>query len=323
MSVKIGLALGSGAARGWSHIGVIRALEEHGIKASVVSGCSIGAIVGAAYASSNLDKFEEWIRSLTGLELAKYAGLVMGTGFVNTTRLNDSFMQHLCDEGQMFEDLDIPFAAVGTDLITGREVWFTKGDVLKAIFASIAIPGMFPSIRHKNSWVVDGGLVNPVPVNLCRSLGADVVIAVGLNSDTVGKRSRKPDKEVVAKLEEQETAAEGVSAKSSALQHHSDDLFDTLKGTFKEYSSSIFPSRPATEAPPKPPSFFDTIASSVNIMQDRIARSRMAGDPPDVLISPRLSHIGLMEFHRADETIKAGYDLTIKQMDLIRYAIGE
>ncbi|PWQ92979.1 patatin-like phospholipase family protein [Leucothrix arctica] len=318
MSVKIGLALGSGAARGWAHIGVIRALEEHGIEVSVVSGCSIGAIVGAAYTSSNLDALEKWIRSLNRMDLAKYAGLGVGSGFINTSRLNDDFALNICPKGTLIESFDKPFGAVATDLTTGREVWFTEGDALTALWASIAVPGVFPSVSHNGSWLVDGGLVNPIPVSMCRSLGAEVVIAVGLNSDIVGKRSRKKVKgETEKEVGEEVSKVELVEADSK-----SDDMFGLLTGTLKEYSSSFFPNKQQSDAP-KQPSFFDTIASSVNIMQDRIARSRMAGDPPDVLISPRLSHIGLMEFHRAEEVIKSGYDLTMQQMDKIRYAIGE
>lgn len=315
MSLKIGLALGSGAARGWAHIGVIRALEEHGIDVHVVSGCSIGSIVGAAYSASNLDSLEEWITSLGRLDLAKYASL--GSGFINTNRLNDDFVNHIFPEGTQIESLDKPFGAVATDLITGREVWFTEGDALMAIWASIAMPGVFPSVRYKDSWLVDGGLVNPVPVSICRSLGADVVIAVELNSDVVGKRSyRKAQKASGERRKEDWPDTSQLSDRSDKP----DDMLGTLKGTIKEYSTSLFSTK---EEEAKPPSFFDTLASSVNIMQDRIAKSRMAGDPPDVLISPRLAHINLMEFHRAEEAIQIGYDLAVLQMEQIRYAIAD
>jgi len=318
MALKIGLALGSGAARGWAHIGVIRALEEQGIEVEVVSGCSIGAIVGAAYAASNLDLLEEWIRSLGRLDLAKYAALGTGSGFINMQRLNDDFVLNICPQDTPIESLNKRFGAIATDLKTGREVWFTKGDVLSAIWSSIAVPGVFPAVSHNGSWLVDGGLVNPVPVSMCRSLGADVVIAVELNSDVVGKRSRKKIKVETASDIETEVTSSELTVDGSKYE----ELFGSLKGTIKEYSSSLFTNLQKTDEP-KPPSFFDTVASSVNIMQDRIAKSRMAGDPPDVLISPRLCHIGLMEFHCADEAIQVGYDLTKQQMDRILFAIGE
>ncbi len=316
MTLKIGLALGSGAARGWAHIGVIRALEENGIEVDVVSGCSIGSIVGAAYAASSLDSLEKWISSLSRLDLAKYAGL--SNGFINTQRLNDDFISHICPENTKIESFDKPFGAIATDLITGREVWFTEGDALTAIWSSIAMPGIFPSVRYRDSWLVDGGLVNPVPVTMCRALGADVVIAVELNSDVIRKRKDRKGRKEGAEALEREPQASVLSDK----EEKSEDILDTLKGTIKEYSSSLFPHSDKPEEP-KPPSFFDTLASSVNIMQDRIAKSRMAGDPADVLISPRLSHINLMEFHRAEEAIKIGYDLTMLQMEQILYAISE
>ena len=318
MSLKVGLALGSGASRGWAHIGAIRALERYGIEPDIVCGCSVGAVVGAAYAASNLDSLEEWITSLTRLELAKYAELSFRSGLVNKSRLKDSFTRYVCPEGTTIQSLEKLFGTVATDLQSGREVWFTKGDALTAVWASMSLPGLFPPVRFEDKWLVDGGLVNPVPVSMCRSMGADVVIAVDLNGDIVGKHSR-----VTAEQDELKKAKEITKrTDQEVLEKSSNDLFGSLKETIHDYSSTLFPNHQSTDVP-EAPGLFDTIAGSVNIMQDRITRSRMAGDPPDILLSPRLAHISLMEFYRAEEVIQVGYDLTLKHLEQIRQAVGK
>lgn len=191
---RIGIALGSGSSRGWAHIGVIRALNEIEIVPEIVCGCSIGALVGASYVAGNLDKLERWACSLTKLKIAKYFELNLSlNGFVDTDRLHAFLIKHVCDEGVNIENLTKKFSAVSTDLETGREIWFTKGPVIQAVWASISLPGLFPPIQNQGRWLVDGGLVNPVPVSVCRAMGADIVIAVNLNGDIVGKRfAQKP-----------------------------------------------------------------------------------------------------------------------------------
>ncbi len=180
--MKIGLALGSGAARGWAHIGVIQALEEMNINIDIVSGCSIGSYVGASYASGKLPELAEWVESLTDWQV--YA--LMGVGFHKGGLMSGLKVFQALQENfsfETFEELNKPFAAVATDLYSGREVNFLSGSVIEAVKASCAIPGLFPPLLFKNRWLVDGGVVNPVPVNMCRLLGADVVIAVNLSAD--------------------------------------------------------------------------------------------------------------------------------------------
>jgi NTE family protein len=296
----IGLALGSGASRGWAHIGVIKALSELDIHPKVVCGCSIGAIVGASYVAGNLDKLEGWVRSLTKVELARFIELNLSmNGFVDTEKLHEFFLQCVCREDEPIEGVTAKFASVATDLETGREVWFTSGLLIDAIWASISLPGLFPPLQHQGKWLVDGGLVNPVPVSVCRALGADIVISVNLNGDIVGKHFIQ---------ERDEQAAE------------SENVLDVLSRAVNKYSPSIFRDEKESTSPP---GLFDAIAGSINIAQDRITRSRLAGDPPDIMLSPKLSHIGLMEFYRAEEAIREGRDCVMRMLPEIRHVLGK
>lgn len=280
---KIGLALGSGSSRGWSHIGIIKTLSEIGIEPDIICGTSIGALVGAAYVSNNLDKLEQWVRSLSKLDTAKFFEINTSlTGFVNTDRFHKFLNRNVAGDEVVIEKLEKQFASISTDLETGREIWLTEGPLVQAVWASISLPGLFPAIRNNNRWLVDGGLVNPVPVSVCRAMGADIVIAVNLNGDIVGKHFN---------VQEEKAEPEKSSSEFANL--------------IREYTDSLFSSfRESDETP----SVFDAIASSVNIAQDRITRSRLAGDPPDIILSPKLSHVGLLEFYRANEAISEGRD---------------
>lgn len=282
--IKIGLALGSGSARGWSHIGVIEALQTHGIEPDIICGCSIGALVGASYAANKITALEGWVRSLSLLETARFASLDTSlNGVINKDRLQKVLRQFIGDESFSIAELPRPFASVATDLSSGREVWFTEGLLLDAVWASISLPGLFPPVRHKNRWLVDGGLVNPVPVSVCRALGADFVIAVNLNGDLVGRHIDKP-----------------VSKEGGEIPPHWSDKIPWSLGAGLKQNGN------ADDDDEKAPRVFETIASSINIIQDRITRSRMVGEPPDILITPELADIGLLEFYRAAECIDEG-----------------
>jgi len=293
--VKLGLALGSGSSRGWSHIGVIHALAEQAIIPDVVCGTSIGALVGASYVSGNLEKLEEWVCSLTRFETARFFEINSSmTGFVNTEKFHRFLNDYVAGDAATIESCARQYAAVATDLASGREVWLTQGSVLEAVWASISLPGLFPAIRNNNRWLVDGGLVNPVPVSVCRALGADLVIAVNLNGDIVGKHMHK---------------ARNPVSRNAGIVGKITDLV-------AEYKASILPDRKDGE---QPPGLFEAIAGSINITQDRITRSRMAGDPPDVLLSPKLAQIGLLEFYRANEAIEEGILCVQRMMPEIRH----
>lgn len=293
--MNIGLALGSGSSRGWSHIGVINALAQLGITPDIICGSSIGALVGASYAFNNLDKLEGWVRSLTKLETARFFDISVSlNGFVDTNKFHHFLNEFVASDSSVIEAGYKRYAAVATDLDTGREIWFTKGPVLEAVWSSISLPGLFPAIKNNDKWLVDGGLVNPVPISVCRALGADIVIAVNLNGDIVGKRFHK----------------------SVNKPKNNTGLVDKITDLVAEYTAPIFSDRKSSE---RPPNLFEAIAGSVNITQDRITRSRMAGDPPDILLSPKLSHIGLLEFYRASECIEEGKRCVQRALPEIQY----
>ncbi len=290
---SIGLVLGSGSARGWAHIGVIRALAEHGIRPDFVCGSSIGALVGGAYASGNLDALERWVRKLTFWDVVKLMDVKLKGGLIEGANLIDSFRDQVRERA--IEQLELPFAAVATDLGNGQEVWLQEGNLLEAVRASIALPGLFSPARIDERWLVDGGLVNPVPISLCRAMGAETIIAVNLNSDIVGRH--------LAPRGRRDAQPKGAAAPPSR------DLFDQwmqqLNSGLRERALSAW--RRERDNGDETPGLLEVLASSINIMQDRITKSRMAGDPPDLLLSPQLAQLGLLEFDRAEEAITEGH----------------
>jgi len=291
-NVKIGIALGSGSARGWAHIGVIRALSKIGIEPDIVAGSSIGAFVGAAYASNQLDRLEQWCRSLTWKEMLGYLDLsLLGGGFVQGEKLFQFAREQLGDPS--IESLPRQFGAVATELDTGREIWFRDGSLMDGVRASIGLPGVFTPVRLKGRWLVDGGLANPVPVSLCRAMGADIVIAVNLNGNIVGKHGHR-------RTGQAERLGIEESANTKFLERITAQLKDSLYERKDILLSHLFGENHDT------PGLFEVLASSINIMQDRITRSRMAGDPPEVVLSPRLSRLGLLEFDQAATAIEEG-----------------
>ena len=298
-SPRVGLALGSGASRGWAHIGVIDALVAEGIEPDIICGTSVGAMMGAAYVAGNLDGLREWVLESHRSDVYRFLDIKFSqTGFVNVERLDRFIHDYVVDHETNIEDLPKPFLAVTTCLNTGQEIWSRSGHVAKWIRASMSMPGLFPPVREKGRWLVDGGLVNPVPVTACRALGADIVIAVNLNSDIVGK-GIKP-------------------AKVSSAEEEA-GLLRYLKQQAKEYSGSLFSSDQQEE---EPPGLLSVVSNSINIFQDRITRSRLAGDPADVVISPRLRDVGLLEFGKAAEAMKTGEQCVARALPDIKRLIG-
>lgn len=271
--------MGSGAARGWAHIGVIRALEQAGIRPDLVCGTSIGALVGAAYAAGELDRFEEWALGMGVAEVIGFLDLSLSGGLVKGERLMGAFRHGVAD--RPIEELTIPFAAVATALHNGAEIWLRSGSTLDAVRASIALPGLFAPVLSDGMVLVDGGLVNPVPVSLARAMGADIVIAVDLGSDILGRHLR---------------AAPARESPPGVVGDWIRKLQDNL--------GPLVPAHPSDEL--AMPNILEVLTSSLNIMQVRIARSRMAGEPPDLVVAPRLAHLHLLDFHRAKEAIEEG-----------------
>jgi len=276
---RVGLALGSGSARGWAHVGVIRALERAGIKPDLVCGTSIGALVGAAYAAGELEKFEKWLLGLGITDVISFMDVRLNGGMIKGERLMEFFRRSFID--RPIDELALPFAAVATALHTGAEVWLRNGSTIEAVRASIALPGLFAPVVYEDRMLVDGALVNPVPVSLARAMGADVVIAVDLSSDLLGRRLREEP--------EPELPESDISE---------------WRRRFQKNLSALIPSSSDNE--PELPSMLEVVANSIDIMQVRISRSRMAGDPPEVIVTPRLAHFGLLDFHRTREAIKEG-----------------
>ena len=299
------MALGGGSARGWAHIGVIRALHEAGIEPDMVCGTSVGALVGAVHANGDLDWLENWVRNLSWRAVLRLLDVRLNGGVIRGKRIMDIFHERFLDK--RIGDLTIPFAAVATELHTGKEVWLREGSVLDAIRASIAYPGLLTPVEADGGWLVDGGLVNPVPVSLARAMGADLVIAVDLNSDIVGNRlSRAEAKRSPAPR----TLEEGPIMESLAWRVR-----------------SMVAARIGARAPSLPdskytPSVIDVLESSINVMQVRITRSRLAGEPPDILLSPRLGHLGLMDYHRGRIAIDEGLHATRAALPLIQSIIA-
>src|SRR5215203_4137300 len=180
--LKIGIALGGGAARGWSHIGVMRVLEREGIVPDVIAGSSVGAVVGGCYATGKLDEVEAFARSLTKRRVMGLLDFpISGSGLIGGDRLRRLIERDL---GQMrVEELPIRFVTIATELGTGHEIWLTRGPLVAAMRASYALPGIFDPVKFGGRWLMDGALVNPIPITTARALGADIVICVNLNGD--------------------------------------------------------------------------------------------------------------------------------------------
>ncbi len=285
----VGLALGSGSARGWAHIGVIQSLREAGVQIDYVAGASMGAVVGAAFCAGQLDVLVEEARLLDWRRLASMLDLTLPRSGLLVGKKIAAFIRHLVRDCTL-EELPIPFWAVATNLRTGQEIWLRQGSTAEAVRASLSLPGIFIPVRWGSSWLVDGGLANPVPVSVCRAMGADIIIAVNLNADIL-LRSRK------------NSAGQDQGKPPQRDQRLRPALQQYWQHRGEQFRKLLPLPRRAGETPL---SIFEVLLYSLNVMQDRITKHRLAADPPDFLITPSLRHIQLLEFHRAEEAIAEG-----------------
>ena len=290
----LGLALGGGAAKGWAHIGFMKALDEAGIKPDIISGTSMGAVVGGCWAAGKLAELEEFARSLTQRRVFALLDVSLsGSGLINGSRLANLLMKNLT--GMQIEDLSTPFCCMANELENGNEVWLTKGDLSQSLQASYALPGIFKPVKVDERWLVDGALVNPVPITACRAMGASYVIGVSLSTagvgigtvlaNTVTNMNTTEPEELEQVTDTPDTATNDIERRSPKSQLRR-QLLGEKKGA---------------------PGISSVMMQSFNIIQDRIARSRLAGDPPDTLVTPSVSDIGLFDFYRAGDAIDAGY----------------
>ena len=302
----IGLALGGGAARGFAHIGVLRTLLAHGIVPNLVVGTSIGAVVGGAYAAGHLDTLEEWARSLQVRNILGYLDIRLnGSGLIGGDKLAAKLEASL---GQtLIEDLPVKYASVSTEVRTGHEIWLTHGKLVEAMRASYALPGIFSPVLIGDRWLVDGALVNPVPVSAARALGAEIVIAANLSSDIFTHSTTIYSHGAPVNVPETVIAPE---APKETTKRRFGKFFSPERTVKREFFGSA--SRPGISS---------VMVDAFNIMQDRITRARLAGDPPDLLISPRVGQIGWFDFHRASDLIEFGARATERALDTIQEAI--
>ncbi len=297
---RIGLALGAGSARGWAHIGVLRALTEAGIYPDVIAGTSVGALVGGCYVAGELDALEEFARELTRRKVLGFLDFnLSGSGLIHGQRLREALEERL--KNMTIESLAKRFIAVAAEIGTGHEVWLSRGHLADAIRASYAMPGIFKPVRIEGRWLFDGALVNPIPVTICRALGARYVIAVNVNTDA-GYGT------VITDLEALPVAALPPPEDQGLLARNGRAVRKLLaRQLFGQVESG--------------PGISTVMVQAFNIVQDRIARSRLAGDPPDAMITPRLPPIGLFDVHRAEEAIECGVAAAQREIENIKREI--
>jgi NTE family protein len=300
---KVGLALGGGSARGWAHIGVLRTLLEAGIRPDIIAGTSIGAVVGGCYVAGELDALEEFALDLTRRKVLGFLDLSLsGSGLISGRRLRDVLERRM--KGMTIEALGKRFVAVATEIGTGHEIWLTRGCIVEAMRASYALPGIFRPVSIDGRWLFDGALVNPIPVSVCRALGAQYVIAVNVNADTCGRGTVVAHSEMPLAVEDAPIAEEA-------------GLFARNRRALKRLLLRQYFGRGDGG-----PGISKVMIEALNIVQDRIARSRLAGDPPDIMIQPRLPAFGLFDFHRAEALIECGAAAAKREIEDIARVVG-
>jgi NTE family protein len=280
----VGLALGGGAARGLAHIGIIEALSEAGLEPDIIAGTSIGAVAGGFYAAGRLDDLHGFAEGLTMRKLLRYLDVnLAGSSLMTGKRLEKTLDSRLGD--LQIENLPRKFVAIATELGTGQEIWLTKGSLVAALRASYALPGIFKPVRVGGRWLMDGALVNPVPVTAARALGANFVIGVTIHSGQYVRNTLFP--------------VEAEAAFDPQIEPSRDEE-KPKRSRFSVVKRQMLGKRDGAPGIPR------VMLEAFNITQNRIARSRLAGDPPDATIQVHLDGIGLFDFHKAELAIEQG-----------------
>jgi NTE family protein len=296
---KVGLALGSGSARGWAHIGAIEAIEEAGIPIHCIAGTSIGSFVGAVYSTGDLRSLKDFALQMDWKKVMSYFDVVFPkSGFMDGKKVHELFSIHT--DAKTFDDFKIPISMIATNIRSGKKVIINSGNIIEGIRASVSVPGVFTPVKRGNDWLVDGGLIDPIPVSVVKEMGADFVIAVDLNSDIVSpeqKKLRKVDKDPIPRKQRHE------------IIRRISNQYNNAGKAVKSQMNKMFLSSEKT------PNIIDIMGTSIGIMQTQISRINLAMDPPDILIQPRLGDLGMFDFDQAERSIKEGYDQTKIQLE--------
>jgi NTE family protein len=302
----LSLVLGSGGARGYAHIGVIEALEASGFSIRSIAGSSMGALIGGIYAAGKLDKYAEWVRPLQRLDVLRLLDWTLsGGGFIKGDRII-GVLKDLIGETNI-EDLPIPYTAVAVDLDVQREVWFSQGPLFDAIRASIAIPTVFRPYRYEGRLLVDGGLLNPLPMSPTLRDLTDATIAVDVNApaeplDGEGDADRGAAGQASPEMLP-DAAAEPADAKRAGYRQR---IAEFIEGRNEKREHAITESEPGA---------FELFARALDVVQETITRLKLAAEPPDLLITIPRNACAFYEFHRADELIALGRKRTFEALE--------
>lgn len=327
---RIGIALGSGSARGMAHIGVLQRLSELGVEPDIVCGTSIGSLIGACYVMDHLEHFTDWVQELSNTDIIRYMDVTLlgSGGMANGGRLMEFLREQYGDPD--IESLDMPYAAIATDLYLGREIWLREGSLWDAVRASISVPGVLTPFAAGDRWLVDGALVNPVPISVCKAMGADLIIGVDLNSDLLGRPLGTERQRAAVEQVEQLAGAEIteeqdlIDSADKALDDNSEDQFSALErftSSIKDAAANLWNSGSGKGAKRHPPGTINIMLNAINIMQDRITRSRLAGEPADLVFHPRLAHIGFMDFNQAADAIEEGRAAVDRMLPTLEFTL--
>ncbi|WP_343994508.1 patatin-like phospholipase family protein [Terrabacter terrae] len=320
--MRAAVVLGSGGARGYAHIGALEVLAERGFEVVAIAGTSMGALVGGVAAAGKLDAYTEWARRLTQREVWRLLdlGLPAQGGAIRAERIIAKVGEIL--DGATIENLPIPYTAVATDINARREVWLQHGPVDHAIRASIAIPGVITPAVINGRVLVDGGLINPIPIEPTAAASADVTIAVSLSGmrASLGPRTpvkesseQRPHEEWTSRLRRSATEvleSERVRALTSRFGTHGRDL--DAEATLPPSALDALPQTPTEALLTRGADLglVDLLNMSFDTMSALISRYRMASNPPDVLVTVPSNAVRTLDFHRAAEMIELGRDLT-------------